>query len=235
MATLLEVRTMAFQRANLEYDTGVEDEDRFVTDAEANRLVNLGYKELYGALIRHGMHRSETVDEIEADGSATYALPDDFFAVLTVHRIEDGAGYLLSRHDQRTRPRTDMTGAPAATYRIVGSTIAFNPVPDTGDYEVRYVPVPGTLSADADTLDGVLGWEEYVVLFVASKLLQKEGSHQAAAALQSDMRELMVRIQDEAQAAEMSEGTTVANVRGGEPYTPGDFIGGGRPGAWFYW
>lgn len=225
---------MAFQRANMEVDSGVQDADRFVTTTETNRLINLGYKELYGHLIRHGMHRAETVEEITADGSATYAMPADFFALLTVHRVEDGIGYLLGRHGVRTRPRDDGTGADAATYRMVGATIAFNPLPDTGTYEVRYVPVPGTLSADADTLDGVLGWEEYVVLYVAVKLLQKEGSHNAAAALQSDMRELMVRIQDEAQAAEMTEGKVVANVRVVDPYTPGDFNSGGRPSLWWW-
>lgn len=226
---------MAYQRANLEYDTGVEDEDRFVTDTEANRLINLGYKELYGHLIRHGMHRAESVESITATGAASYNLPATFFAVLTVHRVEDGIGYMLRRHDARTRPRTEAGNAYATTYRIVGTTIVFDPLPDSGTYEVRYVPVPGTLSADANTLDGVLGWEEYVVLYVASKLLQKEGSHQAAAALQADMRELMVRIQDEAQAAEMSEGTVVQNVRGSETGAPGDFLTGGRPGSWFYW
>jgi hypothetical protein len=234
MATLLEIRTMAYQRANMEYDTGVADEDRFVTDVETTREINKGYKELYGHLIRHGMHRAESVSTVTATGAASYAMPVDFFALLTVHRIEDGVGYMLGRHDHRTRPRTDLSGFPAATYRMVGTTIVFDPVPITGTYEVRYVPTPGDMSADADVMDGVLGWEEYVVLYAAVKLLQKEGSHQAAAALQSDMRELIARIQDEAQAAELSEGTVVQNVRtaaGGA--VPGDFLSGGRPGL--YW
>lgn len=233
MATFLEVRTMAFQRANLEYDTGVADEDRFVTEVEINRLINLAYRELYGHLVRHGMHRTETVYEITADGSDTYALPADLFAILTVHRVEDDFAILLTRHDHRLRPVAS-SGADASTYRVVGSTIEFNPVPDTGDYEVRYVPVPATLTADADTVDGVLGWEEYVVLYVAAKLLQKEGSFNAAAALQADARELLLRIRDEANAAELTEGTVVQNVRTVSTPVPGDFMSGGRPGL-FWW
>jgi hypothetical protein len=227
MATLAEVRTAALQRANMEVDTGVEDEDRFVTDAEVDRLINLGYKELYGYLVRQGMHR--------ADGSASYALPDDFYALLTIHRVEDGVGYMLSRHDHRTRPRTDL-GSVANTYRIVGARVAFNPVPDdASEYEVRYVPIPGTLAADADELDGVLGWEEYVILYVAGKLLQKEGSFNAAEALRNNMRELLERVKDEAQAAELTEGTVVQNVRNGDAYRlPGDFTTGGRPRGWWW-
>lgn len=225
---------MSYQRANMEVDTGVEDEDRFVTDTETNRLINLAYKELYGHLVRHGMHRSEAVETITATGASSYSLPATFFALLTVHRVEDGIGYALSRHDHRTRPRTDMGDLPANTYRIVGSSITFDPLPESGTYEVRYVPVPGTLSADGDTVDGVLGWEEYLVLYVAAKLLQKEGSYQAAAALQSDARALLARIQDEAQAAELSEGTVVQNVRTmSDGYVPGDFVTGGRPRWWW--
>ncbi len=230
MATLLEIRTAAYQRANMEYDASAQAEDRFVTDTEANALINKGYKELYGHLIRHGMHRAESVEEITADGSETYPMPDDFYALLTVHRVEDGHGYLLARHDHRQRPRTELGGVPATSYRVIGSTITFDPIPESGTYEVRYVPIPGTLTDDDDTVDGVLGWEEYVVLYVAVKLLQKEGSHQAAAALQSDMRELMSRIQDEAHAAEMSEGQVVQNVRTHGPVAlPGDFVLGSRP------
>lgn len=226
---------MAQQRANFEVDTGVEDEDRFVTDAEIDRLINLGYQELYGYLVRQGMHRTESTTTVTADGSSTYALPADFYALLTVHRVEDGVGYMLGRHDHRTRPRTDL-GSVAHTYRIIGARIALNPVPDdASEYEVRYIPIPGTLSADADELDGVLGWEEYVVLYVAAKLLQKEGSFNAAEALRNNMRELLERIKDEAQAAEMTEGTVVQNVTSGrQAYTPGDFTSGGRPGPWFW-
>lgn len=234
MATLLEIRTAAMQRANMEYDDGVQDEDRFVTDAEVDALINKGYKELYGHLMRHGMHRAETVYELTIDGSVSYALPADFFALLSVHRIDDTTSVQLTRHDHRTRPREDLGGAPASTYRIVGTSITLNPVPDSGAYEIRYVPVPDTLEDDTDTMDSVLGWEEYVVLYVAVKLLQKEGSHNAARALQDDMRELLVRIQDEAQAAEMSEGTCIQNVRtASDVALPGDFESGGRP-RW-YW
>ncbi len=137
---------------------------------------------------------------------------------------------MLQRHDHRVLPSTNFA-APACSYRIVGATIQFNPTPADGTYKVRYVPVPGTLSADGDTLDGVLGWEEYVILYAAYKLLQKEGSHADADRLKSDARELMQRIQDEAQAAEMSEGTCIQNVRSSSGYDlPGGFVGWYRAG-----
>ncbi len=93
--------------------------------------------------------------------------------------------------------------------------------------------MPGLLAADADTMDNVLGWEEYVVLYAAAKLLQKEGSFNAAAQLRADARSLLVRIQDEAHAAEMSEGTVVQRVRTAQPdVLPGSFTSGGRSRWW---
>lgn len=218
----------------MEYDTAVADADRFVTDTEVNALINKAYKELYGLLIRHGMHRSETVYEITADGSEEYALPADLWAVLSVHSVDSsGNAFYMTRHDHRVRPSTSFN-ADAATYRVVGSDIAFNPIPATGTYEVRYVPVPADLSADGDTLDGVLGWEEYVVCWVARKLLIKEGSLPEAQQCAQDLADLRERIQLEAAASEMSEGTCVQNVRTQPASAPGDWPYSIRPrGGWW--
>lgn len=220
----------------MQYDEGVSDGDKFVTTAETNALINVAYRELYGHLIRHGMHRSESTLTITADGSELYAMNADFWALLTVHQVDDsGRRFELARHDQHHRPDTGFN-ADACTYRIIGMDIELSPIPLTGTYEVRYIPVPLTLAADSDEIDGVLGWEEYIVLWVAIKLLQKEGSHDQANQLKPDMVMLLQRIQDEAQAAEMSNGTVVANTRWGGNYRtglPGDYSYSIRPRWWF--
>ncbi len=236
MASLSEVREMAFQRANMEYAAGVQDEDRQITNAEADREINKGYKELYGYLIRHGMHRAEEVYEITTDGSRTYDLPSDLLAVLTVHRVDgDDNAYRLPRHDLRVRVSSAFGSGVAQSYRVVGATIEFNPLTSGETIEVRYVPVPGDMVADADQLDGVLGWEEYVVLYAAVKFLQKEGSHKTAMALQNDMRELLERIKVEARASEFTEGQVVQRTRTGttDPLLPGSYTTGGRPPWWW--
>lgn len=235
MATLSSIRDRCLQRSNMQYDEGTDDADRFVTNVEVNDLINTGYRELYGHLIRHGMHRSESTLTITADGSATYQMESDFWAVLSVHAVDDSGHYTeLRRHDHRHRPDTSWN-SDAQTYRIVGSSIELSPIPLTGTYSVRYVPVPPTLSEDDDTIDGVLGWEEYVVLYVAMKLLQKEGSHDMANQLKPDMTLLLQRIQDESQAAELNETNVVMNSRWGNVTgtLPGDYAYAIRPRWWF--
>ena len=232
MATLAQIRTRALQRADMAYDSTVPETSKFATNVEVDGLINAAYKELYGHLVRNGMHMAESDYTVATDGSATYALPADLWAVLGVHRVQDGRYIRLERHSVRHRPSSTWTG-PAYTYRVIGVSLELSPRPTSGDYVLRYVPVPAELVAEGDILDGVLGWEEYVVVDVAIKLRLKEES--GVEELVRERERLLARIQDEAQAAEATEGTRVENVRDGESLSlPGDNIGSYRPAYWWW-
>jgi hypothetical protein len=103
---------------------------------------------------------------------------------------------------------------PAETYRVVGVTIEFNPVPTYGTYTVKYVPVVDDLVADSDTLDGVLGWEEYIVVAVSIDVLMKEeGDPTNIQMLEGKLNFLRDRIKYAAQQEELSETPGIAKVR----------------------
>lgn len=223
MATLADIRRRCLQRADLEYEQTSTDEQRFVTDAEVDELINTKYKRLYGLLVRHGMHVAEQTYAFTADGSTSYPMPTSYWAVTTVWRDDSGNWSRLARHGHRVRPSSNNRG-PAETYRVENGELEFIPTPQSGDYEVRFVPVPGTLEDDDDEMDGVLGWEEYVVVAVAIELKTKEDVN--ANALKQDLVRLEREIADEAQAAEAVEGTVVADVRYGRDTNyrlPGDY------------
>lgn len=206
--TLSALRTRIRQRSDQEHTAS-----SFVTDAEINGLINTSYAELYGNLVRSGIQSSETTYSVPVDGSESYALPADFYAMLGVFQVVNGHSIRLRRHDVRHRPNSTDRG-DALTYRLSGMTVILNPRPTSGTYEIVYVPIPGTLTADDDELDGVLGWEEYVVLDCAIKILDKEESESRH--LRAERERLLARIQDEAAAVEMTETWTVAITR---PYT----------------
>lgn len=233
MATLAEIRTAALQLAGREVDAGNEDEDRFVTNVEVDRWINAAVKELFGLLTRHGMHPDETTESVTADGSATYTLPLNTWAILSVHAVTtDGYRTRLGRHSPRYVPNPNDTG-DAQSYRVIGRrTLELAPAPESGTYEVRYAAIPATLTDDDDELDGVLGWEEYVITWVARKILMKEGSNLAD--VDNTLIDLRMRIQDEAQAYEMTEGNVVFNVRNERDALgiPGDWVGSARPRGW---
>ncbi len=215
--TLLELRTRCLERADMVFNSAVAAGDRYITTTELNALINTSYAELYGTLVRYGMHRDEELATVVTDGNVNYQLPADIYSVLAVYRVEgNGTRVYLTRHDHRVRPNQARTQAKAHTYRVVGANMEFNPVPSSGTYEMLYIPVPGEMTADDDLIDGVLGWEEYVVIDVAIKLKQKEDSDPAL--LMAERERLLRRIQEEARDEEMSESGQVQLVRRGSAH-----------------
>jgi hypothetical protein len=216
MATLLQLRDRILQRTDNEYTDG------FVTPAEVDALINLHYKELYELLQFAGPHRVETefiVDaatDLEADNRAQ--LPADVYSIMTVHRLEtDGSRTMLSRHDHRSKPCTDYN-ADAVTYRVAGGMrLELDPIPASGEYMVTYIPVPNELTDDDDTLDGVLGWEEYVVVAASLDIAIKEAVDLGLiSVLERQLARQTARIKTAAKNAELTEAPRVVDVRSSE-------------------
>lgn len=212
MPTLLQLRDRIKQRTDNEYTDG------FVTDGEIDALINLHYKELYELLQLNGLHRVETEFAIAATGAVSYALPVDLFAVFAVFRVEsDGTRCYLTRHGHRTTPGPNKSDA--YTYRVVGGLrIEFNPTPATGNYVVTYIPIPPDLTDDTDTLDGVLGWEEFVVIAASLDIATKEAVDPGMVGLlAAQLGRQRARIVTAARNAEVTETQRVADVRGISP------------------
>lgn len=175
--TLLGLRTRIRQRTDTEHTTG--DDDEFMTDTELNQLINKSYRRLFGLLVKSGLQSvAETMTTITGTGAALYALPDDFLAVQDVYRVEGSHRPRLGRHNPRHRPSPANVGI-ASTYRTFGTganaQIELSPRPGSGTYEVYYIAIPTALAADGDTVDGVIGWEEYIVVDCAIHVLSKIG------------------------------------------------------------
>src|SRR5690606_9023000 len=126
-------------------------------------------------LLRKPLQRAESVETITADGSPFYALPADFLGVIGVFRDAGEVKYPLKRFPDKFRPGNRQR--IAHYYRLQGNTLVLFPKPTTVTYALVYIPLPGTLSTDSDELDGVLGWEEFVVIEASINVLTKEESN----------------------------------------------------------
>lgn len=200
--------TLATLKTRIRQRTDTENSE-FVTDAELTQLINTSYKELYALLVRKSLQRAESVSTITADGSAQYDLPVDFVGLIGVFRNYGEYTTPLERFPEKLRPGS-LTG-DATQYRLVNSTVVLYPRPSSGTYDVVYIPLPADLSADADTLDGVLGWEEFVVIDVSICVLEKEESDTTKLEYKRDR--ILKRIEDEAQMVEFTETARVQNTR----------------------
>lgn len=178
--TLADLRTRALELAHREND---DPDVGFVTTAEVNGMVNASLGQWHGYLAKAVPERFEAEDEITANGSASYPLPDDYYESIGVDyqlsdttRAELRRLMLNERNDYSTTP-----GAQAVAYRVKGNVVVLLPTPDSGTYYHVYVTAAPVLEDDADAIDGVNGWEEWVVYDVTVKILMKEQSTEAAA------------------------------------------------------
>ena len=180
-ATLLTMRTRVRQRTDLESATARH------SDAEINDNINESISELYD-ILRGAFGQSyyrAVYTFTTTNGVATYALPSDFLALVSVDIYmggsTSGARYSATPYMESERNQYlgmygtwNSFGCPAQ-YHLFGNNIAFIPNPSQGVLvSVNYVPTPTKLVLDGDTFDGIAGWEEFVVLDAAIKSLLKD-------------------------------------------------------------
>ena len=88
-------------------------------------------------------------------------------------------------------------GEPSVWAEYQTTKLAILPCPDRPfDYLLWYLPVANDLSADADTFDGVAGWEDYVVWDVVLRMMVRDqfpGPYQIAVTFKDEVWRDIVR------------------------------------------
>lgn len=178
LITLAQMRTRVRERADMKNSS-------FVEDSELNQYINASYQELYDILVT-SFEDYYTLPPVSFSLSSTdyYELPSDFYKLRGVDAaINNGDYYTMSPFDfaRRNRQGQSMYRLDYVqfdkNYRIIGNRIYITPSERAqGDYRIWYIPQATVLTSDTSTLDGINGWEEYVVIDAARKCLAKEES-----------------------------------------------------------
>lgn len=173
--TLLLMRT----GARLYADQRPSGASVFITDTELTSLVNLKCRELYDMLIAargEEHYATETTVPIVA-GTSRYNLPAAFYQLyrLTLEWSTTDHEDVPSMDSLRDRSRLTNAGnwGPHAlkAYRLRAAQVEILPAPTSAvTARLQYVPAFTSLVADADTFDGVNGWEKLVMLGVAMEM-----------------------------------------------------------------
>lgn len=154
------------------------------TTAGLTDLVNLALCELYDDLVKAGgTDYYRTVDPVSiVAGTSLYNLPGTFYQMLDL-RLEWATNdvepvFNIKDRDYYKFKNTSNWGAWSVKgYRIAGSQIEILPTPTSAvTGRLAYVPACTVLVNDADTFDGVNGWEKLVALKVAMELRAIEGT-----------------------------------------------------------
>ena len=176
--TLLQLRTGARQLADCVGDANIPD--AMVTDWVNDEIADL-WEEVFAA----DPDRYVTVVTIATtSGDRSYDLPDDFMSIRRVDWLNGDARIPIEPApllELNTSTDTGGTSPGLVQYRVMGGGLDGSgtqlwllPDPGTSTYEVWYVTAPALLAADGDELDGVAGWERFVMYGAAAKMLERQ-------------------------------------------------------------
>lgn len=178
--TLLKLRTQSRLRAD-KVNSG------FILDPELNQYINNSATELYDLLVAaYGNDYYLKKFTFNTNGTDTsYDLPSDFYKLEGIDLYINSSRFITLKpymFNERGRYQDGsnwaaITAIQGPRYHIAANQVTFNPTPP-GPYALTmyYVPELPEMVSDSDTFDGINGFEEYIIIDAAIKMLQKEES-----------------------------------------------------------
>jgi hypothetical protein len=200
-------------------------DSQFVTDSELNSYINSSIAELHDILVQT-YNQEYSIKDVTFNTVASqseYQLSsiitdNDFYKLRGIDAKLNGDDYFTLKpfnFNERNRFQNfgvwDYLGITNVRYRIVGGRLIFSPIPDAViEIKVWYVPLAAKLEDDADTLDDINQYAEYVIVDAAIKMLQKEESDVSVFLAQKAA--LKRRIEEAAQNRDVGDSESVSDI-----------------------
>lgn len=209
--TVATLKTQVREAANME-------NSQFVSDSELLRYIDMSYADLYDILV-------EAFENYYTLGPIAYSVtsgnvipyPADFYKLVGLDMNFGGSFYPLKSFEFQERGRwvnankLAYVGIINAAYKLMGSGIVLYPESSAaGNYRYWYIPRRTILTTDASVVDGVNGWQQYIVVDAAIKCLQKEESD--ASHLLAEKNSLLERIRSMARKRDASSPRKISDV-----------------------
>jgi len=216
MATFTEsdLRTRARRRADMENST-------FVSDAEIQDYLNSSISELHDFMVKSYEDyfvSEQTYNAPLATGGAN--LPDDFYKALGVDYESGGItstlkAYSFTERNVYNTPYAVIDRLAEPMYKIEGTKIKLIPGnSQSGTITLYYVPLATQFSVSVTEIENVIpGYEEYVVVATAIRMLMKEESD--VSALERERQQLASRIIRAISPRDASGSFAIRDVRKG--------------------
>lgn len=233
------IRYMAFLRADML-------NSQFISLPEANSYISNSRKALYDLMAQKfgdEYFSSSTYTWTTAGNQSLYPLPPDFYKSTLIEvalNPMDPQSWVTLRRFNKVQQNLlnfpnvyTLWGVTNLRYRFTGNFIELAPFP-TGGQTLRmwYTPRPKILMQDTDILDGISGWEDYVILDAARKMMLKQ--EQDTQEIVSELNGIVARIESAAENRDIAEPDTVSDSRR-RNFAWGDGGGGTGGGGDYGW
>lgn len=212
MARNVTLQTLIDRIRNL-----AEAREVYINDETLIEEINSSIAELYDKLVAATPDYFESTQTLDiVNGTASYALPTDYYKTIGVDVLRSDGTYIsLRKYNTAERNFDANLGGVQREYmryRIRGGYLVLVPSPSfTENDSVRhlYIPTPPRLSDYSDTLDDIANWSDYVVYDCCIKLgAKEEGDTSNWRAL---LAKIDARITQMAQTRDVGEPDTIRN------------------------
>lgn len=202
--------------------------NQFVTDTMLYQFISDSYTLLYNKLLRADPERYMREQFPTLDSEGEFEADSDYYGTINLDWSEnsnDGVYVNVPRAwgVENNRYDHDITnsGVPSAWHPIYNTatpnTPKFRvlPKPDAR-YQIRhkYTVAPAVLSTSTDTIDGIAGWEEYIVIDAAIKCRIREET--STGALEQRLARFEEELDSMVDARNVAEVGHVIDSRGAE-------------------
>lgn len=202
----------------------------FIQDSELIGYINSSLTALYDLLVgAYGNdYYATTFPLTTIFNQQYYDLPDDFYKLIGIDYLigpQEALTLKPYQFNERNRYRIGtfwnaITGVAGPRYMITKNQLSFLPIPDGGyNLELHYIPSCPKLVSLTDEFDGINGWEEYVVLDAAMKMLKKEET--SVKDLKDEQDEIVSRINQMAENRDAGQSFRVTDTRNIDGYSYG--------------
>lgn len=222
-----------------------------ITNQEWNSMISQSYKELYDIILQKfgndyfvaTPYTYTTTGEIDPVTQAqTFPLPNDFYKLLGVEVAlnpnDPNSWVTLKKFEFIQRNLWNFPnvytfyGITNMRYRLNGNNLYVVPISGAGQtIRIWYAPRPSQLILDTDFIDGVSGWEEYIVADVCLKGMTK--SEEDGSVFMAQKMALLSRIESAAENRDIGEPECVSDSKTRNfAWTDGGGEFGGGSGMW---
>lgn len=220
--------SLAKIRARVRRRAGIQGEVTSFPDADLNDEINESLANLYDVIRKafgSDFFRSSSTFTATS-GIDTYSLPADLLTLVSVDAVVSGGLKLTVRRFMEAErnlynafpwvvPVLPGVYAPGIMYKLIGSNIRFIPIPTSNiTFTLNYVQTAPSLVNDTDTFDGVNGWEEFVALDAAIRILLQDGESDLIARLENRLQQVTQRVIDLARERDSGEPDRAQEVDG---------------------
>lgn len=192
----------------------------YFTDLELTNYINNSATGLYDLLVsRFEDYYTLPPVTFTISSGTTYALPSNFYKLRGVDRLLSGNEYfsvpLFNFQERNRRSRVvlrNIDGFGGLAYRMINNTLYFLPDEQAqGTYRLWYIPQFTKLVNGSDTLDGINGWEEFIIIDAAIKCYVKQESDPSV--LLVEKQAITARIESMARTRDVGQADRVSGTK----------------------